>query len=144
MQHQCYQRAFAVAIPALFEQAFFLVVADRAGMQRYRAAICGGLESDVLAGDMRIRQFRQRLKDQFGHLVGEIVGHRRAGNEVVGHRRDRWLSHGLVDGGERGQVPGGGRLRVGGGRLIRENSASFFRARNYVSRSLVWRGGRVV
>src|SRR6185369_360794 len=52
---------------ALLDQALFLVIADRAGMQRHRAAGGGGLELDLLAGGMRVGEFRQRFEDEPGH-----------------------------------------------------------------------------
>src|SRR5258708_16311527 len=99
-------------IEPLLDQALFLVIADRAGMQRNRAAGRGRLQLDLLAGRMRVRQFRERLIDQLGHLVGQIVGDRRTGHEIIDDRggRDVLVLAGIGIGGVRPPPPGGARL----------------------------------
>src|SRR4051794_15008256 len=76
-------------VPRLLDQPLFLVIADRAGVQRNRAAGGGGVQLDLLAGGMRVGEFRQRLEDQLGHLVGEVVANSRTRDEIVDHRRGR-------------------------------------------------------
>src|SRR5437660_10123158 len=62
----CPATTFRIKLP-LLNQTLFLVIADRAGVQRHRAADSCGLQLDLLAGDAGVRQFAQLFEAELGH-----------------------------------------------------------------------------